>query len=153
MKFIIILIAMISTCVGHTQENKDQWKRMISSQLFIFPKSAELVVNPQIGAEYRFNYLFMPSASVGILMGNNAAHCTFDTHIRCKIFYDSRFFVKYGIKNTWKVSKYDRGVWNILADVSVGAELDENKFYEVGILLHPILLKNAVFSINTGIHF
>lgn len=153
MKWIFSLLSVGLFLNAHAQENTTPWKKSIFTQLFVFPKDGVASVNPQVGMEYQSSPRMMPSMHLGCLLSEHVCSVTLDMHSRSKLEEDSIFYVKYGIKNLWCVTRGVYNRWNILPNLSIGAEVKGNQFYEIGILLDIDLLKSAVFSINTGIHF
>lgn len=156
MKWILVMIATLA--VGHSvwaseRCHERKWYGDIQHNLLIIPGNGDVSFMPHIGVEYRYHDLFSPKVHIGCSLRDKVNFVTVKAQVKSKLKANKPFYVSNGIHIF-----YDhKGPCNekvfILPAVAAGVEMDGNKFYEVGFLLSSGLLRNAAFTLNTGIQF
>lgn len=151
-RLLFLSIALLTTAFARSEEPRE-WIGDIHNQLYIIPKSNEVIFMPHIGVQYNAHALLKPQIHVGIALGEGDPLLSLKASLKAKMKEKDIFYFKSGLMSFVNFAKNVKNRWAVCPHLSGGIEFDGNKYYEIGVLVHPELLKNFGFSINTGIQF
>lgn len=162
MKIALTILTMALTTLGFCDSNDSIYKTNetkglggdFRTEVLVNIRTHYVGALPSFGVHYSLNHYFSPQIFAGVCFSNHLDFIILDAEVKTKFKEETPFYITYGVKSAFTpANKHRQSHLDFIPSIAAGVEIDGNKYYQLGFLLHPSLIRNGSFSITTGVMF